>query len=95
MRVYISGKITGNKEYKKDFLEVEKNLLSMGYDVVNPTRMEEHYNGLSYDDFMDIDMVLLRGCDAIYMIKGWKSSCGANREYGYALAAGMRIMRED
>jgi hypothetical protein len=28
------------------------------------------------------------------MLKGWEKSTGANREYGYALATDITIMRE-
>ena len=47
-----------------------------------------------YEDYMKADLLLLGMCDAIYMLKGWEKSCGANREYGYALAKGMEIMFE-
>lgn len=43
---------------------------------------------------LNVDLVLLDLCDTIYMLKGWESSCGANREYGYALAKGLDIMFE-
>lgn len=39
-------------------------------------------------------MVMLNMCTHIYMLKGWEKSPGANREYGYALASDMIIMRE-
>lgn len=41
---------------------------------------------------MKLDMTLLNMCDEIYMLKGWQKSCGANREYGFALAKGMVII---
>ena len=44
---------------------------------------------------MKMSLTMLGMCDAIYMMDGWENSCGANREYGYALASGMKIMRED
>lgn len=31
---------------------------------------------------------------AVYMLKGWEKSCGANREYGYALAKDYIVMLE-
>lgn len=37
---------------------------------------------------------LLDICDAIYMLDGWENSKGANREYGFAVAKGMRLMFE-
>ena len=41
---------------------------------------------------MEIDIRLIDLCDAIYMIRGWEMSRGANREYGYALGKGKVIM---
>ena len=32
--------------------------------------------------------------NSICMLKGWQQSCGANREYGFALAKGMGVMFE-
>lgn len=39
-------------------------------------------------------MMMLSMCDSIYMLKGWEKSTGANREYGYAFASDITIMRE-
>jgi hypothetical protein len=44
---------------------------------------------------MDICLRLLDRCDTIYMLDGWQQSKGANREYGYALAKDMMIIKED
>ena len=43
---------------------------------------------------MKFDIFLLNMCDAIYMLKGWEKSRGANREYGYALASDKIIVME-
>ena len=43
---------------------------------------------------MDMSMMMLSMCSSIYMLKGWEKSMGANREYGYALATDIIIMRE-
>ena len=94
MRVYISGPITGHDDYKKRFAEAEKQLAAAGYDVTNPVRATEHFNDLTYEQLMQIDIVLLDFCDAIYMLPGWQQSKGANREYGYALGAGKTILEE-
>lgn len=37
---------------------------------------------------------MLGMCGSIYMLKGWEKSCGANREYGYALAKDMTVILE-
>lgn len=44
---------------------------------------------------MRFDMFLLDMCDAIYMLKDWKKSCDANREYGYALGMDKLIVMEE
>ena len=43
---------------------------------------------------MRLDFMLLDLADSIYILKGWEKSCGANREYGYAIAKGKTVMRE-
>lgn len=43
---------------------------------------------------MAMAMMMLSMCDSIYMLKGWEESTRANREYGYALATDITIIRE-
>lgn len=93
-RVYISGAMTGDENYKDRFARAEEELQEQGHSVVNPALVDFILSDGSYEDYMSVDMFLLNMCDAIYMLKGWKKSCGANREYGYALAKGMEIMFE-
>ncbi len=93
-RVYISGAITGVKDYSIRFCEAENYLKEKGYGVVNPIYMDSVMSSADYEDYMRVDLFLLGMCDAIYMLEGWENSRGANREYGYALAKGMDIMFE-
>ena len=74
MRVYISGPIAGHDDYRETFAEAEKQLAAAGYDVTNPVRATEHLNDLTYEQLMQIDIVLLDFCDAIYMLPGWQQS---------------------
>ena len=48
----------------------------------------------SYEEYMQMSMMMLSMCSHIYMLKGWEKSTGANRDYGYALATDIIIMRE-
>lgn len=91
MRVYISGPITGDPEYKKHFQEAAAELASRGYDVVNPAEAFDE-RGLTYQQIIKIDLLLLETCDYIYMLPGWPESTGARCEYAYAEAIGLKIM---
>jgi len=48
----------------------------------------------TYEQYMDVCMVLLGMAEGIYMISGWEKSCGANREFGYALAKDKIVIYE-
>ena len=92
--VYISGAMTGEKDYKRHFANADSELELKGYKVVNPAFVDMVIPSATYEEYMKIDLQLLDMCDAIYMLNNWESSRGANREYGYALAKGMEIMYE-
>lgn len=95
MRIYISGAITGTEDFRERFLEAEKELIAAGYDTVNPARLNDIMpKNATYDEYMKMSFELLGMCDAIYMLKGWEESKGANREYGFAVAKGMRLRKE-
>lgn len=93
-RIYISGPMTGVDNYKEQFAKVEQELQEQGYSVVNPAFVDFILSDGSYEDYMRVDMFLLDMCDTIYMLKGWEKSCGANREYGYALAKDYTILKQ-
>lgn len=43
---------------------------------------------------MDADLTAVRSCDAIYLLKGWKTSRGARKELAEALKYGLEIFEE-
>lgn len=93
-RLYISGPMSGDKSYRERFLKAEEELKKKGYDVINPAKVDNVLSNASYEEYMKVDMFLLDMCDTIYMLDGWRGSCGANREYGYALAKDYMIIEE-
>lgn len=52
-------------------------------------------NDTSYEEYMEMAFTMLGMCGSIYMLSGWEKSCGANREYGYALAKDKIIIMEE
>ena len=93
MTLYISGKITGDKNYKRKFKRAKSRLLKRGYDVVSPTDIGE-YSFLTYEQFLHIDFALIDVCDGIYMLKDWQDSNGARLEHNYAKSKDKEILYE-
>lgn len=97
MKVYISGPITGVADYMANFKKAE-NQLEKDFEkavVINPAKVNYMMpEETTYEEFMKMAFCMLDMCDTIYMLKGWEKSCGANREYGYALAKDYTIIME-
>lgn len=79
MKIYISGPITNNPNYKEDFARAEKELVKLGYDFFNPALIELGEDA-TWGDYMKYDIKELLKCDGIFMLKGWKLSKGARLE---------------
>lgn len=95
MKIYISGPITGTSDYMERFKRAEELLLKIGDIPVNPAAVNSSLpEQTAYEEYMNMSITMLDMCDAIYMMNGWERSCGANREYGYALAKGKIIVFE-
>lgn len=95
MKIYLSGAITGTNDYMERFKAAEEKLTQDGHTVFNPAAVNAMMpTGTTYEEYMRVSFTLLDMCDAIYMMRGWQDSKGANREYGYALAKGIKILEE-
>lgn len=92
MRLYISGKITNNPNYKEDFGKAEKWLLSKGITPINPCKINDICDKLTYEEFMKVDYCLIDLCDGLFMLKGWQDSKGALSEMCYAKSLGKKIL---
>ena len=95
-RVYISGPMSGldREQYIELFRRAEQSLRAQGYrKIVNPIRvwvcrwpwlyrMMERVLGCdtAYYSTLLYDLWLLRRCDLIYKLPGWRDSRGANIE---------------
>lgn len=96
MRIYISGKITNDKNYMNKFNKAEKYLKQLGFSCINPARVNSNMpDDFTHEEYMKMSFAMLDMCDTIYMLSDWKSSCGACQEYGYALAKRYSILFEE
>lgn len=102
--VYISGPITGVKDWKEKFDKAYRDLKELGFMCVhNPREIADGVNTVfavsrrepEYRDYMKADLKMLLNCDVIYMLKGWEKSSGAVLERQIAQALKMEIMYED
>ncbi len=92
-KIYISGPMAGKKDFNKEsFCSAEK-ILMENWVVFNPANLPAGKN-ITPAGHMDIDLAMIRNCDAIYMLKDWKKSKGANVEYHYAVYLNLGIMYE-
>jgi hypothetical protein len=92
--IYISGKITGTSDYMDRFAKAEKALRAKGWEVVNPAK-ENLPKNLPWEEYMKHDVKLLAGCDAIYMLDGWRQSRGACLERELALNLKLEVLYGD
>lgn len=97
MKIYISGAITNNPNYKEDFERAEDYINSHFENVaiINPALVNSHLpKSTTHEEYMRMSFCMLDMADAIYMLRNWKTSCGASQEYGYALAMDKIILLE-
>lgn len=95
-KIYISGRISGLpiEEVAAKFDETETKLKAQGYEVINPLK-----NGIpataSWEAHVAMDVLLLMGCDAIYLLPDWGFSKGATLEKNLAELTGKTIIYEE
>lgn len=95
MKLYLSGAITGTTDYMDRFCNAQKALEEYGHTVINPADINSRLpEDTTYEQYMDVCIVLLGMAEGIYMLSGWEKSCGANRELGYALAKDKVVIYE-
>jgi len=90
--IYIAGKITGiEKQAKVIFDKVEEKLKKMGYNVINPMKLN-HDHDKSHASYMRVCIKALCECDEIYMINNWRDSVGAMTEHLVAISLNLEII---
>lgn len=92
-KVYISGPITGTKDYLARFEEIETAFARQGVEVINPAKVNANLpESTTWEEYMRISLCMLGMCDGIYMMEGWQQSRGASLEYAYARGMGITVL---
>jgi hypothetical protein len=105
LKIYLSGKMTGEKDYgKKLFAIAAKDLRDAGHQVYSPAEVDVQ---LGIDPALAVygaengirRQCLRRDCDyicgqadAIVMLPNWRGSRGAIAEYHLAVAIGLEVI---
>lgn len=99
-KVYISGPITSNPDYEKNFKEAEKALLTAGYEqIINPVELVKNIipqNTSAAETWrraMEIDLDALKTCDAMILLdRAGNPSTGMDIEIFTARAINIPIV---
>ena len=95
MRIYLSGPITGIKNYTLNFLRAENVLRSQnefkGCDVINPARLGNVLPRGTHAEYMELCYALVGMADKMVMLVGWQQSKGAMLEKRMAEEMDMEI----
>lgn len=101
MKVYVCGPMTGLPDLNYPaFVQAEAALVAVGYEVLNPARVDQHHKALDpdcgchYDGnekhtwewYMDQCLPMVREAEGLAVLPGWMHSAGAKIEVDLALS---------
>ena len=85
VKIYIAGKITGDKEYKAKFQEAAQRFQAQGHVVLNPAILPA---GLEERDYMQIALAMLNAADLAVFLPDYQESAGAMIEWAWCERTG-------
>ena len=85
MKIYIAGKITGDRKYRAKFREAAKTLEALGHVVLNPAILPD---GLEQVDYMRICLAMLEAADLAVFMPDYQESAGAMIEWAWCQRTG-------
>lgn len=89
MIFFISGAMTGYEDYNRPaFFEAQKHLEEKGQTVLNPASLPD---GLDPNQYMAIDLEMLKQADAVLFLPGYEKSSGAITEMYAATKFGKKL----
>lgn len=84
-KIYISGAISNNDNYIKDFTEAKQKLEALGFEVLSPLDTDAYKKKLPYKFCMFESLDLLKQADLFTIITDGIQSKGVNIERDLAL----------
>ena len=85
VKIYIAGKITGDRKYRAKFREAAKTLEALGHVVLNPAILPA---GLEERDYMQITLAMLNAADLAVFLPDYQESAGAMIEWAWCKRTG-------
>lgn len=85
MKIYIAGKIAGDRRYRAKFREATKALEAAGHVVLNPATLPD---GLTDGDYMRIALAMLEASDLAVFLPDYQESRGAMVEWAWCQRTG-------
>ncbi len=87
--VFLSGKITGDPDYRAKFDLAARELTAAGFAVLNPATLPD---GFEYEAYMRICAAMLDECDMVFVLRDFLSSSGALQEVLRACTQQKRVL---
>ena len=99
--IYVAGPYSGDVENNiKRAEEVSIELIRNGWYVITPHKNTAGYeqyedDQITYQTWIEMDLDILKRCDAIFVMNGWKRSRGTQREITLALDLNLLVFFEE
>lgn len=88
--VFITGKITGDPNYREKFNKAQKELEEQGYIVLNPAFLPPY--GFEYEAYMRMTIPMVMECETLCLLPDWSDSEGSRTEILVGLSNGKKVM---
>ena len=92
MIIYISGPVSGVKNFEEPFNRAKEAIEVRGYETLSILDCEfMQKDAFKWSDCMKFCIAMLEKCCGIVMLDGWKTSVGATIEKAWAEKLGIRV----
>lgn len=89
MKIYIAGKIAGDRKYREKFRRAAAIIESQGDIVLNPAELPEEMRPA---DYMRICFAMMDSADVVAFLPDWHESRGAGLEFEWCQYVGKQTM---